>query len=80
MDQIYMAWFATKPILMRCYKNKIKKKTTQNSYLCYEDEKENISDDLLEIAGRGKAKCSNSNEPEILFSSMYHRLFFSRLQ
>jgi hypothetical protein len=78
MDQIYMAWFATKPILMRCYKNKIEKKNTQNIYLCYEDEKQNISDDLLEIAGRGKAECSN--EPEILFSSMYHRLFFSRLQ
>jgi hypothetical protein len=40
----------------------------QNNYLCYKDEKENISDDLLEIAGRGKAESSNSNEPEILFS------------
>jgi hypothetical protein len=52
----------------------------QNNYLCYKDEKENISDDLLEIAGRGKAESSNSNEPEILFSFMYHTLFFSRLQ
>jgi hypothetical protein len=66
-----MAWFATKPILMRCYKNKIEKKNTHNSYLCHKDEKENISDGLLEIGRRGKAECSNTNEPEILFSSMY---------
>jgi hypothetical protein len=32
------------------------------SYLCYKDDKKNISDDSLEIAGRGKAESSNSNE------------------
>jgi hypothetical protein len=47
----------------------------KNSYLCYKDEKENISDDLLEIAGRGNAESSNINESEMLFM-----LFFSRLQ
>jgi hypothetical protein len=39
----------------------------KNSYLCYKDEKENISDDLLEIAGRGNAESSNINESEMLF-------------
>jgi hypothetical protein len=53
---------------------------SENSYLCYKDEKENISDDLLEIAERGKAESSNSNESEIVFSSMHHTLLFSRLQ
>jgi hypothetical protein len=38
---------------------------SENSYLCYKDQKENISDDLLEIAERGKAESSNSNEFEI---------------
>jgi hypothetical protein len=35
---------------------------------------------LLEIAGRGNAESSNSNEFEILFLSMYHTLFLCRLQ
>jgi hypothetical protein len=46
-------------------------------YLFYKDEKENISNYLQEIAGRGKAESSNTN---VLFSSMYHTLFFSRFQ
>jgi hypothetical protein len=52
----------------------------KNSYLCYnKNEKENISI-ILEIAGRGKAESSNSNDSEMLFSSMHHTLYFRRLQ
>jgi hypothetical protein len=55
---------------------KISRKWRNNGYLCYKDEKDHFSDDLLEIAGRGKVEFINSNESEILFSSMYHTLFF----
>jgi hypothetical protein len=37
--------------------------------------KKYISDDLLELGGRGKTESSNSNESEIVFSSMHHPLF-----
>jgi hypothetical protein len=49
-------------------------------YVIRTKKKIHISDDLLEIARRGKAEFSNSNKFEISFSFMHHTLFCSRLQ